>query len=199
MKKLTIFLINIFAVCQAFAEPECPPPTELLGHTIKRAQSVLEKRFHKKVPIHGPVCWGNYFTLVPEMHSPDGPATICGGPISAQHLQALVFNDTNQVTSVSYVLPKGVQLETWLAGLSTLIGKIEVTYAYPDSRVFKRRSEHSEPFWKYWSTDRKFFIEATMPEGSDISVTIFDMKALGDQKEALNICFDGPDAKQNNN
>lgn len=198
MKFLAPFLVSVLTSTTSHATTRCPDPTTLLGHTMGEAQSLLQKQFPGGWSKSAPLCWSNYFNLAPKVPTASSSSIICGGSIPARRLQVLVLEDADQVTSVSYLLPLGVEREAWLTGLETLLGKLDATDEYPDSRPFKHRSEHAEPFWKYWARDRKFFIEATMPYEGDIMVTISDMQALNDQKEALSICFDGPATEKKN-
>jgi len=98
----------------------------------------------------------------------NGTRAICGGTLAAQRFKVLVLEDTGQVTSVGYVLPQGAERQAWMQGLSKYLGPLEMNDEYPNARPFKYRSEHSEPFWNYWSADRKYYVQVA-PFGEDIT------------------------------
>ena len=189
--KTVAFLISLLASSPAFSNTQCPSPTAFLGHTMQDAQSLLDKKFPGKWVKSGPLCWRNYYNLVPNLPTTTSMPTICSGTLAARGLQVFVLEDTSQVTSVTYILPKGTDRQAWMKGLSKFLGPLQMNDEYPDARPFKNRSEHREPFWNYWSADRKYYVQVTIPFGDDITVTVVDLNALNEQKDALIACFDG--------
>lgn len=180
---LTLRVLGLAAAivsAPAPASEQCLSPAAFFGQSMDEARRLLGQRFARNWSENGPVCADGYTNLMV-----GGTPAVCGAPFAIKRMIVGGFDVPSRTLGVIYLLPGGVERDTWLNWLAAGLGPLEATLDAPDPHI--ARLTAGKPGPRYGN--RNFHVLASATAEGDTELMVYDLRATAGASAAMEACL----------